>query len=71
MARMTIRAARVNTGMAQKTAAAQIGVSNKTLSNWENGRSFPNVQQIEKLCALYSVAYCDLIFYPNNPLLAD
>ena len=68
MVKMTIKAARINMGLAQKAAASEIGVSNKTLSNWENGKSFPNVQQIEKLCDVYNVTYNDLIFLPNNPL---
>lgn len=68
MVKMTIKAARINMGLAQKAAASEIGVSNKTLSNWENGKSFPNVQQIEKLCDVYNVTYNDLIFLPSNPL---
>lgn len=68
MAKMTIKAARINVGLAQKTAANEIGVSNKTLSNWENGKSFPNVQQIEKMCDVYNVTYNDLIFLPSKPL---
>lgn len=68
MAMMTLKAARTNRGLCQKAAATKIGVSNKTLSNWENGRSFPDVQQIEKICDLYGITYNDLIFLPNNPL---
>lgn len=71
MAKMTIKAARINVGLAQKAAASAIGVSNKTLSGWENGKTFPNVQQIEKMCEIYSVTYDDLIFLPDNPLKAD
>lgn len=71
MAEMTLRAARINAGLAQKAAASKLEISNKTLSNWENGRSFPDVQQIEKLCTLYGLAYSDINFFPNNPLLAD
>lgn len=68
MAKMTIKAARYNMGLNQKAAADKIGVSNKTLSNWENGKSFPDVPHIEKMCDLYGVSYNDLIFLPNNPL---
>ena len=68
MAKMTIKAARINKGLNQKTAANQIGVSNKTLSNWENGKSFPDAPHIEKMCEVYCVTYNDLIFLPNNPL---
>ena len=68
MAKMTIKAARTNMGLNQKAAADIIGVSNKTLSNWENGKSFPDVPHIEKMCEVYCVTYNDLIFLPNNPL---
>ena len=68
MAKMTIEAARRNVKLTQKAAASEIGVSNKTLSNWENGKSFPDVQQIEKMCEIYCVTYDDLIFLPGNSL---
>ena len=68
MAMMTLKAARTNRGLCQKAAAKAIGVSNKTLSNWENGKSFPDVPQIAKICDVYGVTYNDIIFLPNNPL---
>ena len=66
--KMTLAALRVNAGLAQKEAASKLGVSNKTLGSWENGNSFPNVQQIEKICELYGVPYDIINFLPNNPL---
>lgn len=68
MAKITLKAARVNVGLTQKAAAKKFGVSNKTLLNWENGHSFPNVNQIRLICDEYGVSYDDLIFLPNNPL---
>lgn len=68
MAKITLKAARVNAGLTQKEAAAKLNVSNKTLGNWENGLSLPNVKNVSALCALYSVGYDDLIFLVNNPL---
>ena len=66
--KISLAAARVNAGLAQKEAAVMLGVSNKTLSSWENGTSFPNAQQIEKICELYVVSYDNINFLPNNPL---
>lgn len=66
--KITLEAARVNAGLVQKEAAAMLGVSNKTLSSWENGISFPDAQQIEKICELYVVSYDNINFLPNNPL---
>ena len=71
MARMSLRAARVNACLSQKEAAARLGIGNKTLGSWENGVSFPRIDQVEKLCALYGCSYDDLVFLPDNPVLPD
>ncbi len=71
MIKLTLKGARVNAGYTQKKAATSIGVSNKTLCNWENGISTPNVQMVERLCVLYGVSYDNLIFLPANPLKAE
>ncbi len=68
MGKITLKAARVNAGLTQKEAATSLGVSNKTLSNWENGVSVPKANQIDPICSLYNVPYDSLIFLPNNPL---
>lgn len=68
MAKMTLKAARVNTGLTQKAAAKKFDVSNKTLCNWEKGISFPDASKIILICDVYGVTYEDLIFLPNNPL---
>ena len=66
--KISLASARVNAGLTQKEAAAMLGVSNSTLSSWEKGNSFPNAQQIEKICELYVVTYDNINFLPNNPL---
>ena len=68
MAKITLKAARVNAGLTQKGAADKIGISNKTLHNWENGRSFPDVMQVNALCEAYGVLYDDIIFLPSDSL---
>jgi DNA-binding XRE family transcriptional regulator len=55
--KITLKAARVNAGYSQKKAAVILKISNKTLCNWENGKSFPKQPMIEKMCALYGVPY--------------
>ncbi len=57
MEKITLKAARVNAGYSQVKAAKILKISNKTLSNWETGRSFPKQPMIEKMCALYGVSY--------------
>jgi len=68
MERITLKAARVNAGLTQKEAANALGVSNKTLSNWENGVSVPGADKIDPICALYGASYNNIIFLPNNSL---
>jgi transcriptional regulator with XRE-family HTH domain len=68
--KISIRAARVNAGYSQKEAADRLGVSNKTLGNWENGITFPPADKIPLICALYGVSYDNLNFLPSDSLKA-
>ena len=68
MDKITLKAARINAGLGQKEAASKLGVSNKTLSAWENGISFPGADMIPKICDLYGRPYDGINFLPNNPL---
>lgn len=65
MLKITLKAARVNAGLTQKEVANEIGVSNKTLCGWENGRVIPRVCYIDILCSLYGVSYDNISFYPD------
>ena len=64
MPKITLSAARVNAGYSQKVAAELLGISNKTLCNWENGKTFPDQPMIEKICNLYGVTYDMINFTP-------
>lgn len=70
MVKISIKAARVNVGLSQKEAADRLGVSNKTLGNWENGITYPPVDKIPDICELYGVSYDNLNFLPSNSLKA-
>jgi transcriptional regulator with XRE-family HTH domain len=70
MFKISIRAARVNVGLSQKDAAEHLGISNKTLGNWENGTTFPPADKINAICELYGVPYDHLNFLPNDSLKA-
>lgn len=63
---ITLSAARVNAGYDRKAAADKLGITSETLSNWENGITFPNVPQIIKIENLYGVKYADIRFLPKN-----
>ena len=70
MVQISIRAARVNRGFSQKVAADRIGISTKTLGNWENGVTFPPADKIPVICDLYGVSYDQLNFLPTDSLKA-
>lgn len=65
MDKITLASARVNAGYSQKEASKLLGISNKTLCNWENGKSYPKQPQIEAMCALYGRAYDGINFCGN------
>lgn len=62
---MTLKALRINSQMKQVEAAEKLKISVETLSNWENGKTFPDVMQIRKIEDLYGVSYQDIIFLPQ------
>ena len=68
MDKISLAAARVNSCLSQKEAAVCLGVSNKTLSKWERGASFPSVEMIPKICALYGRPYDGIKFLPDDSL---
>ena len=68
MFKISLEAARVNAGFDQKNAAKELGVSNKTLCNWEKYITFPNSVQVVKICELYQVPYDAVNFLPKCPL---
>lgn len=63
---ITLKSARINKGLTQVKAAKLIGVTVDTLSNYERGKSFPDVPIIKKIEEVYGVPYSELIFLPQN-----
>lgn len=59
---LTLKAIRVNKNMTQEEAAKAIGVSEYTWSNYERGKSFPNVPTIKAIEKAFNVKYSDIIF---------
>ena len=60
---ITLKSARVNKNLTQAAAAKLIGVTVDTLSNYERGKSYPDVPIIKKMEEVYEVSYSDLIFF--------
>ena len=63
---ITLKAARMNKGYDQNTAAELIGISPDTLSNYERGKTFPDVITIKKIEEVYEVKYDDINFLLDN-----
>lgn len=63
---MTLKAARINLNLKQEDAAKMLGITQDTLSNWENGKTFPNVPQIKRIEELYGLPYSEIIFLVND-----
>ena len=48
-------------GLTQQEAADQLGVSNKTVSKWENGAGLPDITVLPALAELYGVTADDIL----------
>lgn len=68
---ITLKAARVNKNLSQKEAGSRLGVSSDIISNWERGRTFPDVIQLKAIENLYGVSYNDIIFLPTKSDLTE
>ena len=54
---LTLKEARERRGMKQTEAAEKLGISRDTLSNYERGKSYPDVPVIRKIEQLYGIPY--------------
>lgn len=60
MEKITIKAARQMRGMKQEDAAKSLGISTRTLSNWETGKSYPRLDNLFAICELYGLSISDI-----------
>ena len=67
---ITMKAARVNQNLNQAEAAKLLGISRKTLQNYEAGASFPDVPILKRIESLYKVSYSDINFSTNSNALS-
>ena len=67
MKKMTLKAARIKKGFTQQEAANKIGIGVDTLSNYERGKTYPDIITLKKIEIVYDIEYKDIIFFnPNN-----
>lgn len=60
--KLTLKKARMLAGLKQAEAANALGVSEVTLSNWENGITFPTIDKVVKMSKLYNLPLEDFEF---------
>ena len=53
--RISLAAARVNAELTQRDAASQLGVSLSTLQNYENGKTCPTWETIQRMEEVYGI----------------
>ena len=63
---ITLKAARMNKGYDQNKASQLIGISVDTLSNYERGKTFPDVPIIKRIEEVYEIKYDDINFLLDN-----
>lgn len=52
---------RKNKKLTQSELAEKLGVSNKSISNWENGRNMPDLSLFKPLCDILEITLNDLL----------
>lgn len=51
-----LRDARNAAGLTQESAAESLGVSRQSVSNWETGKTYPDIVSVIRMSGLYSVS---------------
>jgi transcriptional regulator with XRE-family HTH domain len=56
-----LKNARINMNLTQEDVAEKIMISRQTISNWENGKSLPDIMSIINLSELYQISLDELL----------
>ena len=64
--KLTLKALRINNNLTQLEASKKLGISEYTLNNYENYKSYPDVPVIKKILQLYNVNFDDVLFLPQD-----
>lgn len=62
----SLKAMRINQGLTLDEASKLIGVSSPTLYNYENFKTTPDNDKIEKIMKAYNVTYDEIRFLPTE-----
>ena len=61
-----MKAIRANANLTQAKVAKKLDISPSTWNKWENGKSYPDVVEIEKIEKLFNIGYSDIKFLTNS-----
>ena len=56
-----LRSARLNSNLKQSDVAELLGVKSNTISNWENGKSNPDIDSLVELCKIYNISCSSIL----------
>ncbi len=52
---------RITLNLTQDKVGEELGVTRQTISNWENGKSYPDIERIISLSELYELSLDELL----------
>lgn len=56
-----LKARRNELELTQDFVATELGITRQTMSNWENGRSYPDIERIIRLSEIYGLSLDELL----------
>lgn len=64
--KFTLKMLRAKSNLTQEEVAKKLNISSSTWSKWENGKSYPDVQDIMKIEKIFNISYSDINFLINT-----
>lgn len=68
--KLTLKAARVNANLTQREVAKLSGLSRNTISSYEQGKTYPDIEVAKFFASLYGMSVNDFIFLPKDCALS-
>ena len=62
-----IKSARISANLTQEQVADFLNVSRQTISNWENGKTYPDIVSVVKMSDLYGISL-DYLLKEGKPM---
>ena len=56
-----LKKSRIESNLKQSDVAKLLGVKSNTISNWENGKSNPDIDSLVELCKIYNISCSALL----------